>query len=503
MNKLLIYAVVGFIAFIMLSSTIMAFAYAQVPTQQYVQRLEAEGKMNCEVSQFNEFFYKPIRINMVHDRVIDHSVSIQSKDPESVVHWEGSFQTFQLVTDSPDRFDVEIILDYEDKTDKPRQVWYQIYGLDNVLMAEGNYVHEGFTFCKVFSFTTTDPPHILTSEEIQEENNAFNSQFRKEVALSNTSVQNALLLIGVVQLVVGTIVGLVFFVIIVSLKSMGKIGNKPVKKLNDMIENVRTTNDNLKLVSDHLIMTDTRAKDEITNELKKSMADASIVMYGARKIIEELAKATGTKNVLGSPPVEGKTEPKKKVKSQAPSFVDTVVQRNTPAEEKVNGETFAELYGVKLTETKSDEVETIEMDDDEIKPCKICGKPPTAICGTCKDQFCNQHLNHGCDSKELKPKEEVIPTKEQVKLVTKKLKTVFFEDKEPSILQEGMVEKYLKSGMTQAKVTRMLIKEYSKSGRNENLRLYSSMQKQNAKNHSRELDVKLSAMLSTLNNQVN
>ncbi len=504
MNKITVYIVVIFIAFIMLSSTIMAFAYGQVPTQQYVQRLESEGKMNCEVHQFNEFFYKPIRINMVHDRVVDHSVSIQSKDPESVVHWEGSFQTFQMVTDSPDRFDVEIILDYEDKHENPRQVYYQIYGLDNVLMHEGNYVHEGFTFCLVYSFTTTDPPHILTSEEIQQENNAFNSEFRQEVAFSNTSVQNALLLIGIVVLVIGIVVGLVFFVIIVSMRSMGKIGNKPVKKLNDMIENVRTTNDNLKLVSDHMIMTDTRIKDEILNEIKKSMSDASIVMYGAKEIIKDLAKVTGTKLVSTTPPVEAKTEPKKKVKSQTPTFEEIIVKPNTPTEEKENEEKFAELYGVESPdESTSEERETIDIDDDEIKPCKICGEPPTAICGTCDEQFCNDHLNHGCDMREIKPKEEPTLTKENVIKVSKKIKTVFMEEKDPNITEDGIVQKYLDKEVSEIKITRMLINEYHKAGRNENLRIYSDMQKKNAKKHTKELDIKIGAMLTTLNNQVN
>lgn len=511
MNRYLVYFIVIFFAFIMLSSTIMAFA--QIPTQQMVQRLEAEGKPNCEISQFNEFFYKPIRINMVHDRVIDHSVSIQSKDPESVVHWEGSFQTFQLVTDSPDRFDVEIILDYEEKHEEPRQVWYQIYGLDNVLMAEGNYVHEGFTFCKVFSFTTTDPPHILTSEEIQAENNAFNSDFRKEVALSNTSVQNALLLIGIVTLVVGTVVGLIFFVIIVSLRSMGKIGNKPVKKLNDMIENVRTTNDNLKLVADHLIATDTRAKDEITSELRKSMADASIVMYGAKKIIEDLAKVVGTKIVLNPSPNVIKTVQTKKVKTKTPKIEEPVVQPNTPEEELANeedterrllgGKTQKEINVENGVEEPKPEHEIIEMDDDDIKPCKICGEPPTAICGTCNEQFCNNHLNHGCDLKELKPKEESLITKENVYKASKKIKTVFMEDKDPSITEEGEVQKYLDKGMSELKITRMLINEYSKTGRNENLRVYGDLQKKQTKKNTRELDIKIGAMLNTLNNQVN
>jgi hypothetical protein len=257
-------------------------------------------------------------------------------------------------------------------------------------------------------------------------------------------------------------------------------------------------------------MTDTRAKDEIMEELHKSMADASIVMYGAKKIIEDLAKKVGTKIVLTPPPVQTKTT-SKKVKSQTPTFAETMVQPNTPKEEQENEDDMERrLLGGKTQKEINTEKgiveevpETVEMDDDEIKPCKICGKPPSAICGSCNEMFCNNHLNHGCDMKEMKPKEDMIPTKDKVVEVSKKIKTLFMEEKDPNIIEDGQVQKYLDKGMSEIKITRMLIIEYNKTGRNENLRTYSEMQKKNNKKHSKEIDIKLGAMLTTLNNQVN
>jgi hypothetical protein len=234
------------------------------------------------------------------------------------------------------------------------------------------------------------------------------------------------------------------------------------------------------------------------------MADASIVMYGAKQIIEDLAKKVGTKIVLTPPPVPVKTTSKKNVKSQAPTFAETMVQPNTPKEEQENEEDMERrLLGGKTQKEINAEKgivevqETVEMDDDEIKPCKICGKPPTAICGSCNDMFCNEHLNHGCDM------EDIIPTKDKVVEVTKKIKTLFMEEKDPNIIEDGQVQKYLDKGMSEIKITRMLINEYQKTGRNENLRIYSDLQKKNAKKHSKETDIKLGAMLTTLNNQVN
>ena len=391
MNKFMVYLIVFFIGFIMLSSTIVAFlpkADAQIPTQQYVQRLEQEGKNNCEVFQINEFFYKPIRINMVHDRVKDHNVSIRSSDPASEVFWEGSFQTFQMVTDSTDRFDVEVILDYEQKHEEPRQIYYQIYAQDNVLMMEGNWSHEGFTFCKVFSFFANEQPYVPTFDDIQEQNNKFNADFRKEVASSNTSMQNGMITVSVVVLIVGIFTGLVFFLIIVSLKSMGRIGQKPVKKLDEMIGLVRSVSENLKLVSDHLLRTNANVKTEIVGEINNVLHDLSIVVSGLQRDLVKsghLKELTEIKEpqteVSKSSPATSETKVKtveeslenieETIKEQTkdttkPVEALTEAKPNTPEEEKDNEDSMAELYGVS-NEIKPDEVTFVPSDLDEVE----------------------------------------------------------------------------------------------------------------------------------------
>ncbi len=290
LNKTMAYIVIALFGFILLSSTILAVApnvFGQIPTQQYIQRLESEGKQNCEIFQINEFFYKPIRINMVHETVTDTEVSVKSGDPESEVFWEGSKQTFQLVTDSTDRYDVTVILDYEIKHDAPRQIFYQIYALDNQLMMEGNWVHEGFTFCKVFSFFAGEQPYVPTFDDIQEQNNKFNTEFRQESSLSLTTIQNGLITISVVVLIMGIFQGVTFFFIIISLKSMGRIGKKPVKKLDDMIGLVRTVSENLKLVSDRLLQSNTHAQKDIVEQVNRVLKDLSIVVMGLRGELEE------------------------------------------------------------------------------------------------------------------------------------------------------------------------------------------------------------------------
>jgi len=570
MNKFMLYLIIGFIAFIMLSSTVITFllpkADAQIPTQQYVQKLEAEGKNNCEVFQINEFFYKPIRINMVHDRVKDHQVSIRSTDPESEVFWEGSFQTFQMVTSSTDRFDIEVILDYEIKHKEPRQIYYQIYAMDNILMMEGNWVHEGFTFCKVFSFFAGEQPYIPTFDDIQEQNNKFNADFRKEVALSNTSMQNGMITVSIVVLIVGIFVGLVFFLIIVSLKSMGRIGKKPVKKLDEMIGLVRSVTENLKLVSDHLLRTNANTKTEIVGEINHVLKDLSIVVTGLRG---DLVKSGHLKDVpetevSKSSPATTKTKAQTIVEKS--KIVDGVMENqnkpNTPEQEKTNEDSYEEGYGVKdniiprevtfastdlmeddidkpsnpeepvVEKTKEvpkdkisdkpipkekidvdvpsksrkskaeveEEEKIISIDNAEIKPCATCGAKPDAICGQCDKQFCNKHTDHECSNEK---KEETDPVFDVAKQGAKFLSKHLLSDKEkPNILDKGEVERRLEKGDDEQDVEDDIADEYFKTPRNDNLVTYGHLQKAERKIRSRANQIRVGAMLRTLNKQV-
>lgn len=539
MNKKIVYIIVVFFAFILLSSTIVTLipkASAQQPTQQIIQRLENEGKNNCEVWQINEFFYKPIRINLVHEPVSNHGVKVKSTDPASEVFWEGSKQTFQLVTDSTDRHTVEIVLDYEVRHENPRQVFYQVYAMDNTLMMEGNWVHEGFTFCKVIEFWAVAPPHILTAEEIQQENNKFNADFRKETASSNTSLQNAMIVVAIVVLVIGTITGLIFFIIIVSLKSMGRIQKKPIKKLEEMISLVRVVSDNLKLVSDHLLKTDQNAKRDLIAKVNNSLADLSIVISGLQRQVEEkIIPIPAPEEIESQNCIIERKEPPK-----TSSAIDD--SPNTPEQEKINEDSMAELYGVsgnmKPTEItfanidleekddaimesikveglevalddeiieelqkgddENEEEKIIELNKNEVKPCKTCGEEPQVICGQCNNFYCNEHQNHDCEKeKKIKEKEVTIST------LTKKTKNIFFDDKKPTIMDDGQIQKMLDEGIDEQSITNQLCDEYFKTPRNDNLRIYADLQEKEKKARTRELDIKLNAMLITLNRQVN
>ncbi len=64
-------------------------AFAQQSTRQLLKQLQAEGRENCEIWQINDYLYKPVRINIVHQPIDKHIVSITSEGGGEIF-WDGS-----------------------------------------------------------------------------------------------------------------------------------------------------------------------------------------------------------------------------------------------------------------------------------------------------------------------------------------------------------------------------------------------------------------------------
>ncbi len=141
----------------------------------------------------------------------------------------------------------------------------------------------------------------------------------------------------------------------------------------------------------------------------------------------------------------------------------------------------------------------ISIDNAEIHPCATCGAKPDAICGQCNKQFCDKHTDHEC----IEKKEETDPVIDMTKKGAKFLSKHLLSDKDkPNILDKGEVERRLEAGEDEADVEDDIAEEYFKTPRNDNLNTYGQLQKAERKSRSRANQIRVGAMLRTLNKQV-
>jgi len=494
MNTKLVY--VGIIIMIL----VLAFfsipqAWAQQSTRQILQDLERQGITNCEVWQINEFLYKPVRIGLVHERVDEHQIKITSQDPESAVNWDGTKETFRLVTDSAGRHTVQIILDYEFKHEEPRQVFFQVFAQSNVLMMEGNWIHEGFTFCKIIDFWTVDAPTFLSAET--EINNKFNSEFRREVAEQNTTVETGLLIISITVAVVGILVTLFFMVIIISMKGMATVTKRPVKKLIEMIGMVRKLADVLRLQTRYNMTTDKDMKEKMIQKVDNSLRDLSIMTVG-----------TMQKAQLESAFVKPESLVPNNDSQVQPVEVDTKVDEK---QEKLNEEayekslgvsshkidqqeaTFADLEEHEEPEKESEE-NTIEFDIKDIKPCVYCKKPPDFYCQDCKGMFCKDHESHKCKDE----KKKSLSASDLISSVTKKITKSIMEKKDSIVNSDEAMQKLFDKGKTKTDAKDILIKEYMKIPYKDAREIYDDLYRDYEKHKTFPQSIRIEALMERL-----
>lgn len=476
---------------------LLPFVDAQQQTRRMLEVLKQEGKQNCEVMQINDFLYKPVRINLVHEPVDNHQVSVTSEGGGEVF-WDGSPETFQLVARDIDRYTAEIILDYETKHEEARQVFYQIIASDRILVQEGNWVHEGFTFCKIIDFFVDKQPTELTEEEIIEINNKFNADFRREQASTNTTIETGILILAIIVIIAVIMMTLYFIILIISQRSMAQVSKRPEKKLNQMIDRVRKLADVMTLLNQAILSTNKDMKGNIIKKINDALSDLAIMTVGTKQKIElenSLPKPNSLvaeNEVSTSPPVDTKT-----VDAEQERINEEVYeQQYTPKKQTKDKEeiTFATLGHLGSDLPPKEQLETIEVDIKDFKPCVYCGKPPMYICIDCKKTYCQEHESHKCTGKEKKRlgTNDLISEK-----ITKVIKSVM-EKKESITNDDIQMQKQLDEGKTKSEVKDDLMKEYMKIPYKESREIYDKMIKNYEKKKTFLESIRLESMMERL-----
>ena len=497
MNTKLVY--VGIIIMILvLSFFSIPQAWAQQSTRQILQDLERQGITNCEVWQINEFLYKPVRIGLVHERVDEHQVKITSQDPESAVNWDGTKETFRLVTDSAGRHTVQVILDYEFKHEEPRQVYFQVFAQNNVLMMEGNWIHEGFTFCKIIDFWTVEAPTFLSTEEVIEINNKFNSDFRREVAEQNTTVESGLLIIAITVAIVGILITLFFMVIIIAIRGMANVSKRPAKKLNEMIDKIRKLSDVLRLQTQYNMTTDKDMKEKLIQKVENSLRDLSILTVGTIQKVQLEGSFPKPQSSIQKPdsvvpPVEVETEfDEKQQKINEEAYEEALgVQKHNIGKQEA---TFADVVEEIEEPEKESEEDTIEFDIKDIKPCVYCKKAPDFYCQDCKGMFCKDHESHKCKDTEKKSLKKT----DLISSLTEKIIKSVMDKKDSVVNSDEAIQKLLDGGKTKLDVKDKLIKEFMKIPYKEAREIYDDLNKEFDKNKTFPKSIRIESLMERL-----
>jgi len=297
--------------------------------EQLLRELRSQGLTNCEIMQIHQNFYLPIRIELTHDPVTEQLLETSSTDPESSLQLVKRNNFLSIATDSPDRHVIKVVLDYQTKHNDPRIVFYKLFSESNLLIQEGNWVHEGFQFCKVFDILIGDAPHILTADEIQDANNKANREnFDETIGLLESS-QQWVILIGIIVVLNGLIQGGVTWMFFLVRKKDNARSLSLMKKQNTLVTKTEQIAENMILQSQKREIDWHNYQERFMNMWNKAFMDLGIV-----KAIHD--KETIIANTLPNPADLAITEPEEEkpivTKVNEPE-VDVNIEPISPKEE--------------------------------------------------------------------------------------------------------------------------------------------------------------------------
>lgn len=346
-------------------------------------------------------------------------------------------------------------------------------------------------------------------------------------------------------------IGSFLLIAVMMYRKTATVANKPVKKLEEMINIHRNVNKNLQLVNDNNTRIMNELKENVLSGIRNSLEDLTIVARQTKDAVEassafprprslvstEKKTDAGAKS-FSKPEPEHKTSKIKsrfggfakiiKKDSESKKFEDTLEKlqefKDRPEKEvdtspipitdpdKVLKEPPYTQEDVKSVLNPLEPNGDVEIVNEKIEPsyndegmveCDTCGDAMEEMlqCPHCTRVYCNQHYD---DHKCLKdiPSEPSSFDKEKLKKAGTFFKEQFVEPKPPKLTDDASIIKSMEMGTSHAMILKQLEDEFMKSSRKQNEELYQKLNQEYANEPSMIVGMKLSAMVNVLNKQV-
>lgn len=268
--------------------SLVAFAEAQLDIESKLEQLLEEGKEKCEIWQTHQYLYQPIRLEMEYEGVTDSIFRVSFEDSATKPDWDGDEDDFVFESRNfTDTFTIEVLLDYSNSTlVPPYDIFYRIFTDDGRLTHEGNWVHEGIQFCKVFSLNTDVRPEFPTPEETAEALEKKTEKILKTIKDKVSLLENASL--WEMAIVMSSALAVLVMVAInwENIRGIHKKVKEPIEKYNTLEKRFKKLVKNMVIILRVVNESSKETKDTITKaiiDLRASYVDFAVTGQGIRE----------------------------------------------------------------------------------------------------------------------------------------------------------------------------------------------------------------------------
>jgi hypothetical protein len=320
-------------------------SFSQMSRGMIENMLEDDATKNCEIISFQDGMYIPLRVTMSYPTTPNTSVPVKGDNPETQFSADITNESFFFYTNSTDHFRIAMNLDYDTLSDKPRNIFYEVFTENNVLTQVGSWQSTEQSICRILSIFTSPPPQIKTDEEIIA---IVNEDNIKRDGITQNLIQGVLDLISIIA-IVGTSVGLTFIIYIIMLRISKNNDLRKTQLVTKQFTNAVNRFDNAMKNLKIYDQENTMKIDLIINTIKSHFHDVLLATAG---LIQEIKSKTPDEpsNIN----VEHEISLFSKVKG---TVLDQLDIKNKPVEEK----SFEEKYYNMTDDELRDEYEKLRV----------------------------------------------------------------------------------------------------------------------------------------------
>jgi hypothetical protein len=220
----------------------------------------------CEIRVDAQLLHVPVRFELEFEELPDeNALTIIT---QSALQFEKREDGFVFLTDTIDRHDITIKLDYKDDEPKTREVYYRIYSNSNPV-AEGTWLHDTNLFCKTFHFFAQEPPIVYDTSYFEEQFLLVEGK-KLQIIIDNQDEAEAFnVIMGVLGMIGAIGAGVMGLYVYINFNDIKRSLARPVKLINESVSGFRKVVENSKLMLGNSELEITKAVAQVITESRE------------------------------------------------------------------------------------------------------------------------------------------------------------------------------------------------------------------------------------------
>lgn len=287
MNKITKYIVIIIFSSMMLTSTIVVFAES---VNILKSQMTDDEKGVCGTFVITDLWSIPVRVEMEYKELPNvNSLVVKT---QSDLKFERGNERFIMVTETIDRHDLTLMLDY--KTPTTQEVYYRVYSNSDPVQ-EGTWLQNNSpVFCMKFHFLAQEPPPVYDAKYFEEKFLEVEGKKLGEIIENQEESEAFNTVMGILGMMAIMVTGIMVIIIIIKFNDVKKALATPTNALLKAVKAQTDSESDIHQATEHFVVKSNEVISRIKDEAHKLEISAEKTLKIASTvkptIVEDIAK---------------------------------------------------------------------------------------------------------------------------------------------------------------------------------------------------------------------